>query len=318
MWVKTLISSDAPVRQMLCITTPHIPCTHLPDDCGWNVLFVSRRRLCFGRSCALPVLLQASSATNGCRIRHNMLKTTCGSSKRRPTTVAILWTERCLMDDGSVSFAKKQIHFFMEKSFQVSLGYVGQLIALAAVGKADALRTLSSSGRSCFNNCLRNPLSAESYLPDLINGMSLRDFERGYFVLLHTTTNSDNCQSVIPTWEVFVRIPDQLFGSRWWHTINGIFDNIYMLPLLVLIAVSSLLGFAYLCQWRTSLIAQVATLLLVVFYAVPCWVLFAAYRLNKLCRSHVSRDAREGLSKTFQAAMDAEQPTPADAQEAGG
>ena len=97
------------------------------------------------------------------------------------------------MSQDSIKAVKQEIRFFMEKSFQVSLGYVGTFVALAAVAKLDLLTKLSSLLGIAFITILSAAVLIINitYLT-LASACIFAVLKRGYYILLHAPENINN------------------------------------------------------------------------------------------------------------------------------
>jgi hypothetical protein len=203
------------------------------------------------------------------------------------------------MDNESVSFAKQQIHFFMEKSFQIPLGYGGALVALGAVGRPDVLSRLSSSLDISVPTIVCGVVLALNltYLT-IATACLFAILKRGYFVLLQSIGSSANCASEDSSWEVFVRSPGhQRFGGRLWVLFGWNVDNYYMLPLFAFIAASSICAFVFAWGRETSAVPQGVLIVLLILHVVPGWAFVAMFKLNRAMSRRIIQAGRDRKSE---------------------
>jgi hypothetical protein len=129
---------------------------------------------------------------------------------------------------------KGEITFFMEKTFQISFGYLGALVALAAASGLDASQAVAkelgigTAALFCTGILLLNAV----YL-SLASGTLFATIKRGLFLIEEDRDGSHR------RWETFVRKrkdpPFRRGGFFAWNL-----DNFYMTPLFALIVVISI------------------------------------------------------------------------------
>jgi hypothetical protein len=138
---------------------------------------------------------------------------------------------------------KSEIAFFMEKTFQVSFGYLGALAALAAAAKLDVLTAAASLLDVRVRMVVVTAvLMANAVYLTLACGTLFAVVKRGLFIIQQTSLAQIDAapRSIHLDWEVFVRRPPPEVGAPAWGRVAAWnFDNFYMVPLFLLIACSS-------------------------------------------------------------------------------
>ncbi len=203
------------------------------------------------------------------------------------------------MRQDSIDAIKQEIRFFMEKSFQVSLGYVGTFVALAAVVKLDLLTKLSSFlGISVLAILSVAVLLINITYLTLASACIFATLKRGYYILLHAPENIENKFADYRHWEIFVRIADPpLVRKKFFNFLAWNVDNYYMLPLFLFIGISSIFAAVY--GWHASdgLISRVLLLCLFFLHIIPIACLSANGLLNNKCRQRAVFIKSEILEK---------------------
>ena len=207
------------------------------------------------------------------------------------------------MSQGSIDAVKQEIHFFMEKSFQVSLGYVGTFVALAAVAKFDLLTKLSSFlGISVVAILSVAVLLINITYLTLASACIFATLKRGYYILLHAPENIENKFADYRHWEIFVRIADPpLVQKRFFNILAWNVDNYYMLPLFLFIGISSIFAVVYGWHASNQLISKVLFLCLSFLHIIPIACLSANGLLNNKCRERALSINSEIIEKNISA-----------------
>jgi hypothetical protein len=109
------------------------------------------------------------------------------------------------MSSDNFQGVEAEIRFWMEKAYQVSLGYFGALIATAALVNLDILqplsRALSVSPETVVAIMLL--LLNFAYLT-LVVASVFATLKRGYYILSYSSDASDSANGAVH-WEQFVR-----------------------------------------------------------------------------------------------------------------
>ncbi len=208
------------------------------------------------------------------------------------------------MSDKSLGFVKDEIKLFMEKSFQISFGYVGTLLAVVALGNADAVTSLATqfSTTPTYLVLIALLILNVTYVT-LASACLFAVLKRGYFILLHSPRNGAH-PSTLREWEVFVRTSEGIASpQRFASQLAWNVDNYYMIPFYVLVIASS--GTAIVLGFREAaeLTETIIVLVLLLCHAVPLVALALAAKLDSKCRRAILRQT-PGLSG---AEMDQEQ-----------
>jgi hypothetical protein len=180
------------------------------------------------------------------------------------------------------SFVKSEIAFFMERSFQVSLGYFASL----AVVIVTAINIRPAVFRSWgLPEDLAEPTVISGVVVLLLNVLYLSIaiaclfaiLKRGLFLIEHDEMDDHR------TWETFVRGGLQTAENvRPISNLSWNVDNYYMLPMFALVLVSS--GVSAYITISAGSVASIIGIALVVCHAVPIWMLTATGRVNRLAR----------------------------------
>ena len=192
------------------------------------------------------------------------------------------------MTEGDAQAVKAEIAFFMEKSFQITFGYLGSAAALTAGVAVDDIRALLTEAGVEIG-----PLWAVILL--VLNVMYLTAaggclfavLKRGYFILIHSAASSTNAR-----WERFLRTQTYpVFGLKVLDRIAWNFDNFYMAPVLFAIGLSSVGASAY--AWNAGSDPRVrwAVAGLLLLHALPVAIFLAISRLDYACRTYTGSDA---------------------------
>ena len=187
----------------------------------------------------------------------------------------------------SLARVKDEITFFMEKTFQISFGYLGALIALAAASGLDASRAvarelgLGTAPLFCTGVLLLNAL----YL-SLAAGTLFATIKRGLYLI-----QQDPGALGHRRWETYVRRSDDDSpfrpGALAFYAWN--LDNFYMTPLFVLIAVVSVVTAVIGVREADSALAATTVLLAAGMHAVPLAALAITGKLAAHATAAVDR-----------------------------
>ncbi len=209
------------------------------------------------------------------------------------------------MSQDSIDAVKQETRFFMEKSFQISLGYVGTLVALAAVVKFALLTDLASllgvSEAALLSVAIL--VMNVTYLT-LAAACIFATLKRGYYILLHAPEDVEDKFADHRHWEIFVRIADpppvprSFFNRLVWrfNTLAWNFDNYYMLPSFLLISIISALAAVYGLNATSGLASRVLISFACFFHVIPAAFLFANALLNAKCRRRAAAVRLEASS----------------------
>lgn len=171
---------------------------------------------------------------------------------------------------------KGEITFFMEKTFQVSFGYVGAIVALGAALSLNVVTEIASAvdigvkPLVCGSVLVLNTV----YLV-LAAGTLFATIKRGVFLIVYSGEADGHRY-----WEGFVRkSATSPFGGGWLGDLCWNLDNVYMVPLFLLIGAvsvaSAILGFS-----SAATVAEDAVVAFgVALHAVPAFILAAICRL---------------------------------------
>jgi hypothetical protein len=200
------------------------------------------------------------------------------------------------MSDETLNSVKEEVRFFMEKTFQVSFGYAGALVALGASVKFDVLDGLEHATSLDKGVLLAGAvLVVNNVYLTLAVACLFAILKRGYFILATTASTTDRVRSVHRDWEIYVRSTgNRLFGSASLNKLAWNVDNYYMLPLFLFIEIASVVCTAY--TWRVDCPAWVRAAilaLLVMNIVIPGAAAWATYRLDTLCRENIQGTLQE-------------------------
>jgi hypothetical protein len=138
----------------------------------------------------------------------------------------------------SLARVKDEIGFFMEKTFQISFGYLGAMVALAAASSLDAADAIADDlGVGTTALFCTAILVVNAVYLSLASGTLFATIKRGLYLI-----QQDPDAVGHKHWETFVRRSEyqhvfrpKFMGSAAWNI-----DNFYMLPLFALIGVVSI------------------------------------------------------------------------------
>lgn len=196
------------------------------------------------------------------------------------------------MNETRFDFVKDEIRFFMEKSFQVSFGYIGALIAIVATVKLDALDALARQLGMTTGLVV-------SVLILAMNGLYLTIaiaclfaiLKRGYFILDNAPSATTAESDLHSKWETYVRsYSKDLFALRPLNHVAWNLDNYFMLPIFVLIMLVSVAAAFYPWVVESCLWFRLATLILLLAnLTVLGFGTAATGRLDRLCRDELEK-----------------------------
>ncbi|KPK81168.1 MAG: hypothetical protein AMS25_07655 [Gemmatimonas sp. SM23_52] len=194
------------------------------------------------------------------------------------------------MSDESFGATKQEIRFFMGKAFEVSVGYIGALVAVAAAAKLGVVEPLALSLHAEGITFLSASVMFLNFTYlTVATACTFATLKRGYYILLYDTTKAREGTDSPRQWEVFLRNPDHPLFK--WSLLNKVAwetENYYMLPLFVLIAVTSSAAFVIGWQADNDLSAHLTLSIMVVLHIVPIGGLFATVVLGARCRQNAT------------------------------
>ena len=192
------------------------------------------------------------------------------------------------MPSRNFKSVRDEIRFWMEKSFQVSFGYFGALVAVVALTRLDILEPLSGV-------LLIKPGAIVSITLLLLNFTYLTlatvcvfaTLKRGYYILINSSDTGGSADDAAH-WERFVRRSEGSLFSL--PVISGLawnVDNYYMVPLFLFILVGS--GAAFVFGWSSAegFLPKAILVSVAVLHAIPAGAILATGRLNNRCRAAV-------------------------------
>lgn len=193
------------------------------------------------------------------------------------------------MPPDGIDHAKSQIAFFMEKSFQVSFGYITALVALIAAAKLDVMSGLADklTTSSAVLVALAILLLNTVYL-SIGAACVFAILKRGLF-LLTCAEHSDDQRGSQVEWEIFVRRPPRpLYRRSVVSKLAWNVDNYYMVPVYVYIFAISGGAFAYGWAADSSMLARGSLVVIFCLHVIPVSALLATARLNRVCRDRIT------------------------------
>ena len=131
-----------------------------------------------------------------------------------------------------------EIAFFMEKTFQLSFGYLGGLAALTFASGSSITSDLASA--LAIPTAIVIPvalLGANSLYMSLSIGTLFAAMKRGRFLMDLSADKSEQW-----LWERFLRSPSDSFRARAGGQVLWNLDNFYMVPAFLLIATTSVVA----------------------------------------------------------------------------
>lgn len=194
-----------------------------------------------------------------------------------------------LMGDDSINAVKQEIKFFMEKSYQISLGYVGSIIAVLAIVKMDVIKPLSQfltiTEKSTI--CIAILLINATYLT-LASACIFATLKRGYFILLLDSQSDDFKINNYQYWEMFVREPNPpLLRIKFLNMLVWNVDNYHMMPLFMFIIISSTFATYYGLETSAGVLDYAMLIILSILHIIPMFCLISNAILNVKCRKQV-------------------------------
>lgn len=184
---------------------------------------------------------------------------------------------------------RSEIRFFMDKTFQLSLGYIGMIVASIAVVKFELVAALANRWGLPMG-VLLCPfiLVINSLYLTVSSAFVFAVLKRGYFILMNSAASTVT-DDVRPyrTWEVWVRTgSDGLFGPPRMNALAWNVDNYYLIPLAALIGLLSVAVTVYpMIVDASPGVRAVVGVLFVAHLIPPVCILWATHRLDKLCRA---------------------------------
>ena len=193
------------------------------------------------------------------------------------------------MTQNSIDNVKQEIRFYMQKSLQRSLGYVGTFIAIGAMIKldlmSDLLKILEINEKSILATAV---LLVNALYLNFVSACLFAIMKRGYYILLNAPEIALNNSGDYRHWECFVRrISPPIVKNSFLDRIIWNVDNYYMLPLFLFIGTSSLVAMIYGWDPKAGIIFKVFYSLLVLSYIIPIVFNISNGILNKKCRNKV-------------------------------
>lgn len=180
---------------------------------------------------------------------------------------------------------KEEAAFFMEKTFQVSFGYLGALVALVGAAGLDVVSAaadrlhLSVTALFCCGVLIVNLV----YLA-LAAGLLFATVKRGLFLVMASDSHDGH-----HAWEFFLRRgSDDLFlTGQFGHTTWNI-DNFYMAPLFALIFAVSLLAAGIGLESADSLHGVLAIGIPSALHLLPLLMLLATAKMTKALETQLA------------------------------
>jgi hypothetical protein len=169
----------------------------------------------------------------------------------------------------------------MDKTFQVSYGYVTGVAVFLALSKSDLIGEVSSSlGIRISDLVALTVLLINVVYLILACAFLFAILKRGLFILLMGYRTSD---SIYPAWEAFVRGLGTVKTSRPFRAISWNIDNYYMLPIYVFIVAGSVLAFLY-ALGSPRIAVRVISIILALFHILPAIMLWYIRRMTDECK----------------------------------
>ena len=189
----------------------------------------------------------------------------------------------------SLDRVKSEIEFFMEKTFQVSFGYLGALVAIGAAVNLEIIDKVADRLRmSPVPLACALVLSANVVYLSLAAGTLFATLKRGLYLVENHSVDSSHLR-----WESFLRDHNaSVFRQRRLGFLAWNVDNFYMVPLFALIfavsVVASVMGVA--SSDRT--LDWIGLIALMALHAIPLQMLLWGSSLA----SHASDRARQYMA----------------------
>lgn len=174
---------------------------------------------------------------------------------------------------------KDEIAFFMEKTFQISLGYVGAVIAIVLASRLDSVDVATGVNGAVL--MFSGVLVVNSVYLSLAAGTLFAALKRGMYLSLEDPNGAG-----FGKWEAFVRkSSDSPFSGKplGLHAWN--LDNYYMAPVFVLIMIASIVSFILGAMRADVWIEWVVILSSLALLLVPVVMFLTTMRLA----NHVAR-----------------------------
>jgi len=176
---------------------------------------------------------------------------------------------------------KSEIAFFMDKTFQVSYGYVTGIAVFLALSKSDLIGEVSSSLKiRIFDLVALTVLLLNVVYLILACAFLFAILKRGLFILLMGYRTGG---SIYPAWEAFVRGLGTVKTSRIFGVISWNIDNYYMLPIYVFIVAGSVIAFVYAID-SPRIEVRVVSIILALFHTLPVIMLWYIRRMTNECK----------------------------------
>ena len=195
------------------------------------------------------------------------------------------------MSNANLDSVKNEIRFFMDKSFAVSFGYIGAIVALLAAVKFKVLEDAATSMHADEWSLLcGGVLVVNTVYLTVASSFLFAILKRGYFILKNTPASTGSEVDLDREWEVFVRKPGaELFESHKMNMFAWNCDNFYMVPIFILIIAISVGAVAYPWYSGDPLLVRAITSTLFAFnLLLPGAVCVATWHLNIACRKEYS------------------------------
>jgi hypothetical protein len=184
--------------------------------------------------------------------------------------------------DGPV---RAEIQFFMDKLFQMSLGYIVGLGAILALSNSAMINGFAQATKMTITDvilCLLLLLNV-IYLT-LATACLFAVLKRGLFALTHSIDVSGTWHQ----WEVFVRREAQWKITNRLSTLAWNVDNYYAIPIVFVVGLMSVLAATF-CLTSHAVNAIIAAIFLCCLHIIPLWMLWQLKNLNSFCRMQISR-----------------------------
>lgn len=194
------------------------------------------------------------------------------------------------MSDDPIAFVRDEIRFFMDRSFQVSYGYIGALLGLAASAHSDFAHGLAmGSGTSVGSIVALAVLILNGIYLTVGMSCSFAVLKRAYFILRFTAPDNGTQLRMYLAWERFVRQPPPRRSTlaRLRPVVWNI-DNYYMTPVFVTVLSLSVCAAFY--SWheeRVGWMRQASVVVCIISLVVFVILALAVRHLDCSCRKHL-------------------------------
>ncbi len=191
-------------------------------------------------------------------------------------------------DPRSLDRVKGEISFFMEKTFQISFGYLGALVALVAASGLDVVSAAAEAlGTTTAPLLCSGVLVLNAVYLALASGTLFATLKRGLYLMIHDPGGAHF------RWERFVRESHRSpFGTGRLGSVAWNLDNYYMVPLFGLIVVVSIAS-AFVGLHESARAVDAAIVLLAAAgHAIPLAMVLATAKIASLAATEASAPER--------------------------